>query len=260
MFLTQPDKPLLATPTAIQMYSREVILSCWQLLRQKADEYDGLDHLQVFVDDTKAEALWIMDDRQSGSVTALLPSDQNAATNRATEGGYSQSLIPVQPPTERNVQLETPLSPKLRALKDRWFNEPLGIQFPSLGVEITNPTTCAEYVGSQRVLTADEPANLNHFGSADPRAVLAGLAGLFDAAIAGQVDPKLLKSCACVLDVMHTDSAALAQHYGPNSKNRDDTLHASHAADAKATEQSLLVLSELAAELGITLPVRNRGQ
>jgi hypothetical protein len=75
MFRPGPEKPLLATPAAIEMYSHEIIVACWQLLRQKADENYGLDYLQVFEDETKPENLWFIEDGDGGAITALLPSD-----------------------------------------------------------------------------------------------------------------------------------------------------------------------------------------
>lgn len=75
MFQPGPDKPLLATPPAIEMYSHEVILACWKVLRTKADEHGGLDYLQVFEDESKPENLWFMEDGPGGAITALLPSD-----------------------------------------------------------------------------------------------------------------------------------------------------------------------------------------
>lgn len=75
MFRPGPDKPLVATPAAIEMYSHEVIVACWRLLRQKADEHAGLDYQQVFEDDTKSENLWYIEDGPGGAITALLPSD-----------------------------------------------------------------------------------------------------------------------------------------------------------------------------------------
>jgi hypothetical protein len=75
MFRPGPEKPLVATPAAIGLYSHEVIVECWKLLRQKADEHGGLDYLQVFEDETKPEDLWFMEDGEGGTITALLPSD-----------------------------------------------------------------------------------------------------------------------------------------------------------------------------------------
>ena len=74
-FQPGPDKPLVATPAAIAQYSQEVVVECWKLLRQKADEHSGLDYLQVFIDETKPENLWFIEDGDGGAITALLPSD-----------------------------------------------------------------------------------------------------------------------------------------------------------------------------------------
>ena len=75
MFRPGPDKPFAATPAAIEMYTREAILACLNLLRQKADEHQGLDYLQVFTSPEKPEDLWFMEDGAGGAITALLPSD-----------------------------------------------------------------------------------------------------------------------------------------------------------------------------------------
>jgi hypothetical protein len=75
MFRPGPDKPLLATPAAIAMYTHEIILACLGVLRAKADRHAGLDYLQVFVDPTKPEHLWFIEDGQGGAITALVPSD-----------------------------------------------------------------------------------------------------------------------------------------------------------------------------------------
>ncbi len=75
MFRPEANKPFLATPAAIEMYSHEIILACWQVMRAKADEQSGLDYLQVFVDETKPENLWYIEDGEGGAITALLPSD-----------------------------------------------------------------------------------------------------------------------------------------------------------------------------------------
>ncbi len=75
MFQPVPEKPLVATPAAIEMYSHETIVNCFRVLRQLADEHGGLDYLQVFEDDEKPQNLWFMEDGDGGAVTALLPSD-----------------------------------------------------------------------------------------------------------------------------------------------------------------------------------------
>lgn len=69
------EKPFVATPAAIAMYSHEVIVACWQVLRQKADEHAGLDYLQVFEAEEHDENLWFIEDGPGGAITALLPSD-----------------------------------------------------------------------------------------------------------------------------------------------------------------------------------------
>ena len=75
MFRPGPDKPLVATPAAIEAYSHEVIVACWQVLRQNADEHGGLDYLQVFESKEHAEDLWFIEDGPGGAITALLPTD-----------------------------------------------------------------------------------------------------------------------------------------------------------------------------------------
>ncbi|MCC7421867.1 MAG: hypothetical protein IT428_16440 [Planctomycetaceae bacterium] len=75
MFRPGPDKPFVATPAAIELYSAEVILACFRVLRQRADEHQGLDYLQVFEDASKPEGLWFIEDGDGGAITALLSSD-----------------------------------------------------------------------------------------------------------------------------------------------------------------------------------------
>lgn len=73
MFLPTTEKPLLATPMAIQAYQIETVLACLRVLQEKAEEHVGLDYLQVFEDASKEENLWFIEDEQA--ITALLPSD-----------------------------------------------------------------------------------------------------------------------------------------------------------------------------------------
>jgi hypothetical protein len=73
LFQPGSDKPLVATPAAIEMY-REQIHACLAQLQELAREHHGIDRLQVFTDPEKTEALWIIDD-EGGPITALLPSD-----------------------------------------------------------------------------------------------------------------------------------------------------------------------------------------
>ena len=73
MFQPGPEKPLVATPAAIEVYTHEIILACWNLLRQMAEEHHGLDYLQVFESGIETqENLWFIED---AAITALLPSD-----------------------------------------------------------------------------------------------------------------------------------------------------------------------------------------
>ncbi|MGB7324208.1 MAG: hypothetical protein WBD31_05015 [Rubripirellula sp.] len=74
-FIAGPDKPLLATPAAIEMHTHETVLACYLVLRQLAEQHDGIDYLQVFEDDTKDENLWFIEDGDGGAITGLLPSD-----------------------------------------------------------------------------------------------------------------------------------------------------------------------------------------
>lgn len=75
MFRPGLEKPLVATPAAIELYTHEVIVACWQVLSRKADEHNGIDYLQVFEDESKSENLWFIEDGPGGAITALLPSD-----------------------------------------------------------------------------------------------------------------------------------------------------------------------------------------
>jgi len=74
MFQPGPDKPFLATPSAIEVY-RHAIADCLSRLQNLAREKNGLDYLQVFDDPDKPEALWFIEDDDGGAITALLPSD-----------------------------------------------------------------------------------------------------------------------------------------------------------------------------------------
>lgn len=75
MFEPSPDKPLVATPAAVEMYTHETIVACFRVLRGVADENNGLDYLQIFKDAEKPEDLWFIEDGEGGAITALLPSD-----------------------------------------------------------------------------------------------------------------------------------------------------------------------------------------
>ena len=76
MFDFGTDLSFVATPGAIETFGQETILACIRLLQQKAQEYDGIDYLQVFQfpDDVELR-LWFIQDRVSGVITALLPEE-----------------------------------------------------------------------------------------------------------------------------------------------------------------------------------------
>jgi hypothetical protein len=75
MFRPGPEKPFVATPAAVEMYRREVVIACLAVLQEQARIHGGLDYLQVFEDIEKPEALWYIEDDTGGAITALLPSD-----------------------------------------------------------------------------------------------------------------------------------------------------------------------------------------
>ncbi len=74
-FVPLLNKPLSATPAALELYGQGTILACLRELQSKAQEHGGLDYLQVFTDPDRPEALWFMEDGPGGAITALLPSD-----------------------------------------------------------------------------------------------------------------------------------------------------------------------------------------
>jgi len=73
-FQPNGEKPLLATPAALDAYA-DVILPCLAVLQRLAREHQGIDYLQVFTDPSKPEPLWFIEDGKGGAITALLPSD-----------------------------------------------------------------------------------------------------------------------------------------------------------------------------------------
>ena len=77
MFRPSLNKPFVATPDCIEMYTRETIVQCLAVLQQKAQEHQGLDYLQVFEGESidMPENLWYIEDSDGGAITALLPSN-----------------------------------------------------------------------------------------------------------------------------------------------------------------------------------------
>jgi hypothetical protein len=160
---------------------------------------------------------------------------------------------------------------RLQALRDRWMTEPLGVDFPELD-GLPAPSTCNELVRSERItsafssladapevagltpdaaLQADRSANTTRYGIEDPKALLADLSTQFDAAPAAPVDPEVIKKAFVLLQELRTDSTRLAASLDPDTT-------ATHLAEASAIGKAQQVVSDLAAELGISLPI-NRG-
>jgi hypothetical protein len=166
----------------------------------------------------------------------------------------------IAPDNLGGAYMEPTRTQKLQAIKARWQSEKLDVQFPSLGVEMQNPTTRAEFVLSPRFMTAEEAVNTEHFGVADPKTALATLNTQFETAPTGQVDTKALKDAAVILDVFKRDSDRLAAHFAAGSPKADETLHASYEADAKAATQCSALIAELATELGISLTTKDPKQ
>ena len=75
MFQPGPDKPLVATPAAIDMYQHETILHCLRILQEVATQNNGADYLQVFESSEHDSDLWMIEDGPGGAITALLPTD-----------------------------------------------------------------------------------------------------------------------------------------------------------------------------------------
>lgn len=69
------QKPLVATPAALEAFGSELIHRCYLELQQLAEQRHGLDYTQAFDDPSKLEGppLWFIEDDLV--VTALLPSD-----------------------------------------------------------------------------------------------------------------------------------------------------------------------------------------
>ncbi len=74
-FAPSPKKPFLATPAALAEFGIELIVRCLAFLQDKARQYQGLDYLQVFEEQSTDRRLWFIEDGDGGAITALLPSD-----------------------------------------------------------------------------------------------------------------------------------------------------------------------------------------
>ncbi len=74
-FRSDGAKLFVTTPGARELYGDPVICGCLSILQALAEQHDGLDYLQSFFDDSKAEPLWFIEDGDGGAITALLPSE-----------------------------------------------------------------------------------------------------------------------------------------------------------------------------------------
>ena len=75
MFRPSPEKPLVATPGAVEQFSHETILACWDILTDLAEEKQGLDYLQVFIRESDGAKLWFLEDGEGGAISAIRPED-----------------------------------------------------------------------------------------------------------------------------------------------------------------------------------------
>ena len=75
MFMPRPDKPFVATRSALDVFGETVILEKLRELQALARQHDGLDYLQVFVNRDGGKDLWFIEDGEGGAITALLPED-----------------------------------------------------------------------------------------------------------------------------------------------------------------------------------------
>lgn len=73
-FVPCSDKPFVATPAALEVFTREEIIECLCTLQHLAKEKGGIDYLQVFSDEIRGK-LWFLEDGEGGAITAMLPSD-----------------------------------------------------------------------------------------------------------------------------------------------------------------------------------------
>ena len=119
-------------------------------------------------------------------------------------------------------------------------------------------------VTREEAQASDHELNTAQFGVPDPQAVLQELSSQFDRAPAAQVDPDVLKRGYVVLDAAREGSQELATHYadsiaaaaaGQPADSTAGVLQASHLADAAALRRAQELVADLAAELGISLPV-----
>lgn len=146
---------------------------------------------------------------------------------------------------------------RLQAIRNSWFNEPLGIEFPDLGY-LSRPTSCAELVISDRITSSfsgtDDPiadglANSARYGVENPGALMIELNKEISSSATGRVDPSTIKKSYFILNELRRDYIALASDLSTSE------VAAAHRADEQASLKAIKIIAALAQELGISLPV-----
>ena len=162
-------------------------------------------------------------------------------------------------PEKWNATMPMNRKTRLQAIKDRRFREPLAARFPSLGVEMADPTTCPQFVVSPRMTFAEDQAERRTFRHPSPNRVMSLLSNQFQTVPDGMVDPKIVKDAAMVFSVFKSDSDTLAARFAPDSPHRDEISGDSYSADAKAVTQcqTILAASQMNSESPCPLEVSN---
>jgi hypothetical protein len=180
----------------------------------------------------------------------------------------------------RTLDSTTSKKARLEAIRDKWFREPLQAKFPPLtDSDAHAPNTYDEFVRSNRLMAAfstlqlapnaagmskeealqhDRELNTERYGIDDPVALLQRLSRQFDQAPCGKIDPKSLKQAFALLDSLRRNSAELAAQL-PGDDETSGALRAAHRADAHAITQAQALVQQLAAEVGVALPLNRRG-
>ena len=73
MFPTNGGKELYMTERCMRVYAYDVILACWQVLTDKAEQHGGLESLQVFESEEDVQELWFLE--EPFTIVAMLQSD-----------------------------------------------------------------------------------------------------------------------------------------------------------------------------------------
>ena len=73
MFRTNEEKELYLTERCMRVYAYDVILACWQVLAEKAEQHGGLESLQIFESEENVQELWFLEG--PFTIDAMLQSD-----------------------------------------------------------------------------------------------------------------------------------------------------------------------------------------